>query len=255
MKELNIGKTNIDLIQFEKDNNVKLIKDSSNLPMYSEYESVESFKIKMNDLKLKLSALSQYIIKIDSEPYPKILYPLYFITDLKTFNKGKFLYPQFDFNIQPTKGRTEQQFYLALKKRIPEKIFNNVYFEHLENYLPKFPDIALIDVNKDIYIDIEIDEPYSLSSGEPIHYIGSDNSRNFNFLYHNWFVIRFTENQIVKHSSDCIDFIEKVYNSIIFHKNGITTDFNFYFPESQHSWTKEDAVKLSTEQYRLTYLK
>ena len=55
-----------------------------------------------------------------------------------------------------------------------------------------FPDISFIDVEQDILIDIEIDEPYSRSE-IPTHFIDDpiDIKRNKFFSENGWNVIRF----------------------------------------------------------------
>ena len=61
-----------------------------------------------------------------------------------------------------------------------------------------------------IYIAIEIDEPYSIgSSGAliPIHTVGSDTIRNKYFAILGWSVIRFAEEQVAKHPEMCVEVI------------------------------------------------
>ncbi len=85
-------------------------------------------------------------------------------------------------------------------------------------------------------MDIEIDEPYVLNTGEPIHfdyckkytkfridrtYQSIDAYRNSLFQMHGWFVVRFTEEQVFNHSEACCKFLSQ----IIFL---ITEDFNFF---------------------------
>ncbi len=58
-------------------------------------------------------------------------------------------------------------------------------------------------------IDIEIDEPYEYKTKKEIHYIGcGDEDRNKYFISNNWFVIRFTENQIKNHLAECVDIVK-----------------------------------------------
>ena len=59
------------------------------------------------------------------------------------------------------------------------------------------PDIAYIDELRGIYIDIENDEPYSMSKRLPTHYIGKDDERNRHITSAGWIVLRFSEQQFI----------------------------------------------------------
>ncbi len=76
------------------------------------------------------------------------------------------------------------------------------------NGMKYYPDIAYVDSEKDIMIDIEIDEPYS-HSGIPTHYfnVPEDKRRDEFFISHGWHVIRFSELQIIKYPNKCIDIV------------------------------------------------
>ena len=71
------------------------------------------------------------------------------------------------------------------------------------------PDIAIIWREKNIFIDIEIDEPYDIVSRKPIHYIGcSDRLRNVYFLDNGWNIIRFAEKQIVSSLPEVVEYVK-----------------------------------------------
>lgn len=59
------------------------------------------------------------------------------------------------------------------------------------------PDVAYIDVERGIFIDIENDEPYTLGSRMPTHVAGRDDERNRTFTDAGWVVLRFSERQCV----------------------------------------------------------
>lgn len=59
------------------------------------------------------------------------------------------------------------------------------------------PDLAYIDEQRGIFIDIENDEPYSMGKRIPTHYIGKDDERNRNITAAGWIVLRFTEQQLI----------------------------------------------------------
>ena len=70
------------------------------------------------------------------------------------------------------------------------------------------PDLAYIDKENGVYVDIEIDEPYS-SFHRPTHFITEDGThkdqrRNKLFLSAGWHVCRFTEQQMFCQTKSCM---------------------------------------------------
>ena len=59
------------------------------------------------------------------------------------------------------------------------------------------PDLAYIDEQRGIYIDIENDEPYTIGKHIPTHYIGKDDERNRHITSAGWIVLRFSERQFI----------------------------------------------------------
>lgn len=113
------------------------------------------------------------------------------------------------------------------------------------------PDIAIAWRRKNVYIDIEIDEPYDIVSRDPIHYIGcGDNIRNAYFLNNGWTVIRVAERQIVDECQKVIDFVKVSICQL-------TSDKRFR-AELNHTMTKrweyDEAKKWANEKYREAYL-
>lgn len=146
---------------------------------------------------------------------------------------------------------------ISLNKKI--MIFNYSHLRYdlksikkeLDNTKFYYPDIA-ISINN-LNIDIEIDEPYVLDSGEPIHCIGTDDYRNKYIAANGWEIIRFSEQQIVEHSDKCIKTIKNVIESIL--------DGNGYnvIPAANDDWitpcwTESMARQMSEECYRESYL-
>lgn len=76
---------------------------------------------------------------------------------------------------------------------------------------PYEPDLAYINVDKGIFIDIEVDEPYSGWEKTPIHYkIGNhtiDDKRNQCFTERGWFVLRFSEKQVFEQTMSCLKYL------------------------------------------------
>lgn len=153
------------------------------------------------------------------------------------------------------RGVSEDSFFQKLKDSFGNSIVRG-YTIPLKGYLP---DIVLYEKNLGLCIDIEIDEPYIGSTGEPIHYSESsiDIERNDFFLKAGWLVIRFTEEQVVKYPSECCDFIietiENITKSVV---NTNTFSYSKYGAKliSVKQWTKDDAHKLAFARYRNTYL-
>jgi hypothetical protein len=279
LEELNIEKTNITDFSFLKNlkslkylhvnknfeeianqyihNGVELICDSSSkLKVYSEYESVRNWRENHNKFVSGLSKLSNYTKDRDSQLYPQVFFPLSFTANPKSFLTKDILVPDFiNTNELSIKGRSEAAFLLFLKREFPGIIHNELSFNRILDYRPKFPDFILSHKNYPIYIDIEIDEPYSLNDGSPIHCLGQDIARNFEFLYHNWFVIRFTEEQVVKYPEQCCKLIYKFQEFILAHicEDNQIKEFKYDFAYIQNPWTEEESRIMFLNKYRDTY--
>jgi hypothetical protein len=116
------------------------------------------------------------------------------------------------------------------------------------------PDFAYIDRARGIYIDIEIDEPYT-SDHHPTHYIEKDGEhkdarRNRLFCKNSWHVVRFSEEQMFCQTAACMKL---VYNLIGCND---TPQKILNAPELKPAacWTAEEATKWSHQNYRRSYL-
>lgn len=119
---------------------------------------------------------------------------------------------------------------------------------------PYEPDIAYIDAKKSIFIDIEIDEPYSGWERTPIHYKTKngtiDDLRNQYFTERGWTVIRFSEKQVYKYPKSCLKRIYQVLN-----KMDATINMPQCLAEEQeisleNMWTKEEAERQEQNRVR-----
>lgn len=127
------------------------------------------------------------------------------------------------------KGYKENDFYNQIKSKITDiTIENNVHMV-IPNYnKPYEPDIVLFDKKLNLYIDIEIDEPYDGYYRYPTHCINpeeeikQDDIRDLFFTESGWVVIRFTEKQVHCQANECIDYIQNVLNSL--YNRNFTTD-------------------------------
>lgn len=112
---------------------------------------------------------------------------------------------------------------------------------------PFFPDFLIIDEELGIYIDIEIDEPYSFDTGDLIHHNKSnDIKRDYFFTENCWIVIRFSENQILSQPYECVSLIENILEAIKNKENQIIT----YLIEEK-KWTVEEAKAMKIKNSRL----
>lgn len=113
------------------------------------------------------------------------------------------------------------------------------------------PDFVVVCSDLGLYVDIEIDEPYVLDSGEVIHHDRSrDSIRNKFFISHNWIVIRFSERQIVNDPCDCALFVRNVLLAIGRKESFVETTL-----KGEPMWTYEEAQLMKLKDERRTYLK
>ena len=145
------------------------------------------------------------------------------------------------------KGRSEEQFYLALVAHFG-KSFIKTNLQLGKFALPFVPDFCYIDQEKSIYIDIEIDEPYSIMSKEPIHFLGADDNRNDFFISQGWAIIRFAEEQIIKYPQSCCTTISNMINYLLSktEKPEITVPL-------LACWTKKEAIEMAKNEHRQYY--
>jgi very-short-patch-repair endonuclease len=193
-----------------------------------------------------------------------------FLNDLKSYNKliteAKPLFIEkirkeniFKSNTQlrreanlSIRGRTE----LILLERLIEIFEENILVDYcVEFETSKYiPDFILKCRSGNLYIDIEIDEPYTKIDEklQPIHYVnGSDEKRNKIFLENNWIVIRFTENQIINNLDEVADFIKQIHTCIENYE-AISVNNNIAL---ESRWTYEEAlimIKKNSRKLNLT---
>lgn len=103
------------------------------------------------------------------------------------------------------KGPSEDFFYKYVKKHTDYIVYKSLKFGYY------YPDLVIIKNN--LVIDLEIDEPYTLSTKEPIHYDKVDEGRDNYFLNGEFVVIHFSENQILKDTEFCIEIINTVIDT------------------------------------------
>lgn len=148
------------------------------------------------------------------------------------------------------KGISELLFATLLSKEFT--VYTNQKVRIVKGYY--YPDIIL--VHKNIFIDIEIDEPYSNDDRTPIHYISNrnnvtvDDDRNEFFTKQGFEVIRFAEEQIIKYPIECIIVIKNVISKIERINSKIAIQRDFYV----NKWTKAEAYNMAVTSFRESYI-
>lgn len=160
------------------------------------------------------------------------------------------------------KGFKEEAFksYIEQYFRNSHQVFDDRFVLVQNNSKPYEPDFALINEDKgiNIFLDIEIDEPYEgtndIESRKPTHYQYADANRNNAFKNRGWIVIRFAEIQVHQQPESCCKLIADVLKSI---------DGGYNIPEhlstvkninSIPQWSEAEAKQWSSEKYREHYL-
>ncbi|MDX1905116.1 MAG: DUF559 domain-containing protein [Thermonemataceae bacterium] len=150
------------------------------------------------------------------------------------------------------KGKSEEYFFKYLQKFFGDAIHINMALTAGKAHF--YPDFCLILEKHQLYIDIEIDEPYNFK-GEPTHYIGADTQRNNFFEQAGWVVIRFAEEQVVRQPTQCCKYIAELLTEL-------TKDAHFSHHFSQTPslsilpsvWTSNKAKMMFADKTRNTYL-
>lgn len=154
------------------------------------------------------------------------------------------------------KGYKENDFYNLLKQNITDiEMTNNVHMVIPNFNKPYEPDIVLFDKNLNLYIDIEIDEPYDGYYRYPTHFINpedeikQDNIRDLFFTESGWIVIRFTEKQVHCQAYECIDYVRNVLNSLYYRNFTNNTTCN-----RENQWDYNQCIQWQKIYYRENYL-
>jgi hypothetical protein len=212
-------------------------------------------------------------VTTEKEEESKVKYigynPVNIFKQTEPFNYPIVLMPKPDNIIKfPRKGRSGRKGYKeeAFKDFINNyfnsdfQVFDDRFILVKNNSKPFEPDFTLIDEKngRNIFIDIEIDEPYEglndISKRKPTHYQNSDNNRNNIFKNRGWIVIRFAEIQVHQEPHSCCKFIADVIKSINPMYEIPDRLLNYRQVKSIKQWTKEEAQKWSIERYREDYL-
>lgn len=172
---------------------------------------------------------------------------------LRTLRQTK---PHDGGNSKAQVGFSEAKFYAYLNHYFKNKVKRGLTL-NIPNFKHHYsPDFVYIDKSVNLYIDIEIDEPYAYNSKVPTHFVGSskDTNRNNFFLNRNWLVIRFSEEQVVRYPQSCCKAIAKVITSVL-GDNLYLSQFTLVADlEPMKQWTESEALYMADSNYRQTYL-
>lgn len=159
----------------------------------------------------------------------------------------------------PIRSRPEQRFAMILHQFFPHNIVTDKVIELFQKGNAYHPDFAFVEADAQLYLDIEIDEPYASRGQQPTHYrqpngVSPDNSRNAYFLQKGWVVVRFAEQQIVLYPDECCKFVAR----LVFQLTGNDTywsQWSYAQPQLPlvRQWTKEEAMQMAKENYRQSY--
>jgi len=154
------------------------------------------------------------------------------------------------------KGYKEKAFFNFIAQNISDiEMTNNVHMLIPNFNKPYEPDIVLFDKNLNLYIDIEIDEPYDGYYRYPTHFIDpedeikKDNIRDLFFTESGWIVIRFTEKQVHCEPYECIEYLKNVLDSI-YNRNFV----NHTICQKENQWEYNKCIQWQKAFYREKYL-
>ncbi len=155
------------------------------------------------------------------------------------------------------RGQSESDFESYLRKYFRGKINTGltVYNPKYDKRSPYLPDFAYIDLDSNLHIDIEIDEPYRLDNKEPIHYLGleTEEIRERLFINKLWIVIRFSEEQVVKSPQSCCKTLAEVISNITGYNSIIEAFSNISDLKQYPRWSYQEALEMAQINYRETY--
>lgn len=160
-----------------------------------------------------------------------------------------------DVPAPPRRGRSEAAFLEHLRQHFgADTIFANCCVPVDDPRLGTrwyFPDFVYRDASG-LCIDIEIDEPYVWATGLPHHCLGQDDDRNAFFLRKQWAVIRFTEEQAVRHPLLCCQVIAAEVFALTQRHYAARFYWERLVPVPQ--WDEAHARRMAAHQTRAAYL-
>ena len=157
----------------------------------------------------------------------------------------------------PPRDVVEEMFILEMRRLFPAfEIEGDDCLPVSGSSKPYEPDISLIvkGLSLNLFIDVEIDEPYDSATCAPKHCLNEDQQRDIWFTDRGWMVIRIAEIQAKTQPRHCLALIAKVIHSVYpeYHIPSPLKDLPLPKPVLQ--WTHEEAIKMADDQLREKYL-
>jgi nucleoid DNA-binding protein len=149
------------------------------------------------------------------------------------------------------RGYKESDFLAEIEREFTDiSVSDDLHLKIPGRYAPYEPDIVLYDESINLYIDVEVDEPYDGYSRLVTHIIeGRDAVRDVFFKESGWVVVRFTEKQVHLSCAQCIRTLRNIVDSM----RGQTKP-NSIFIEKERRWSHRQAILWEKELYREKYL-
>ena len=157
---------------------------------------------------------------------------------------------------------SDNDFYKTLNEYFPEKVLTNYTIAQSDSDTRFVPNYIVSVSDKKLYIDVEIDVPYNLETGEPEAYVSNDDSEtkyvnqdhDTFFEKEGWVVIRFAEEQTVKHPRSCCKYIAQTIYEIL-EDDSVIQKFNTVDNiQPLNTWSYGQCAELKGLRYRETYL-
>lgn len=152
-------------------------------------------------------------------------------------------------------GRSENLFGGYLRQYFPGKIHTKLTLKIPNFDHPYTPDFAYIDERSNLHIDIEIDEPYVYRSSKPTHYLYADKDRRRNNFFNDrgWIVIRFSEEQVIRHPRSCCKTIARQIAELTRDTSILNRFANVSDLQPQRQWTEIEAIEMAQRRIRDKY--
>lgn len=156
---------------------------------------------------------------------------------------------------RPPRGHSESQFEQDLWRYFPGKIHTGM-MTRADGATPYVPDFVYIDPDCNLHIDIEIDEPYTYDTRQPLHYLNctKDQQRNQAFLNWGWVIIRFSEAQIVQAPASCCKTIAGLVATLTDDSHLMSAFRSVPTLKPERRWTELEAQQMAVVNSRARYL-
>lgn len=149
------------------------------------------------------------------------------------------------------RGYKEPDFLAEIKREFTDiSVSDDLHLKIPGRYAPYEPDIVLFDEGQNLYVDVEIDEPYDGYSRLVTHIIeGRDAVRDVFFKESGWIVVRFTEKQVHLSCEQCIRTLRNIVDTMRGQAKPVSP-----FIEEEDRWNRRQAIQWEKDLYREKYL-